>query len=51
MDKIEVKQAATEESSRKPPPDPTAYPIEYRIDWVRLYQYPDEGELHYDVWG
>lgn len=28
----------------------TEFPIEYRIDWVRLYQTPGEGELHYDVY-
>lgn len=27
----------------------TVYPIEYRIDWVRLYQAPGVGELHYDM--
>ncbi|MBE6652925.1 MAG: glycoside hydrolase family 16 protein [Ruminococcaceae bacterium] len=28
----------------------TEFPIEYRIDWVRLYQTPGEGELHYDIY-
>ena len=28
----------------------TDFPIEYRIDWVRLYQTPGEGELHYDIY-
>ena len=40
----------TEGSSWKPSlvtPE-TVYPIEYRIDWVRLYQVPGVGELHYD---
>ena len=26
----------------------TDFPIEYHIDWVRLYQTPGEGVLHYD---
>ena len=26
----------------------TDFPIEYRIDWVRLYQIPGEGALYYD---
>lgn len=28
----------------------TEFPIEYRIDWVRLYQTPGEGALYYDVY-
>jgi hypothetical protein len=28
----------------------TEFPIEYRIDWVRLYQIPGEGALHYDAY-
>lgn len=28
----------------------TEFPIEYRIDWVRLYQTPGEGALHYDAY-
>ncbi len=32
-----------------PPSDDTEFPIEYRVDWVRLYQVPGEGELHYDI--
>ena len=27
----------------------TEYPICYSVDWVRLYQKPDEGELFYDA--
>ncbi len=42
----------TEGSSWKPSlvSDKTDFPIEYHIDWVRLYQTPGEGELHYDVY-
>ncbi len=42
----------TEESSWKPSlvTSETQFPIEYRIDWVRLYQTPGVGELHFDVY-
>ena len=31
------------------PSEKTDFPIEYCIDWVRLYQVPGEGEVHYDI--
>jgi beta-glucanase (GH16 family) len=40
----------TEGSSWKPSlvTEATKYPIEYRIDWVRLYQTPGVGEAYFD---
>ena len=30
--------------------DSTEFPIEYSIEWIRLYQKPGEGDIFYDAY-